>query len=51
LYESYNTLISDVLSKGIENIHLDDYTGIINDEGHKAKLQAALKKGYVSFIT
>ena len=30
--ESFSTLISDVLDKGIKNIDLDDYTGFYNKE-------------------
>ena len=50
VYQSYDTLINDVLSKGLENINLNNYEGIINEPLHKNELNEALKGSYQNFI-
>ena len=46
---AYNSLISDVLSKGFENINLEDYSGLVSE--NKAAIKKAIKTGnYEQFI-
>ena len=49
LNNAYSALISDVLSRGIDNINIDSYTGLIADD-RKALEDALASKDYVSFI-
>ena len=53
--KAYNTLISDVLSKGFENINLEDYEGLLSEEVDayaKAELDRIMQSGnYLDFVT
>ena len=49
LNEVYNSLISDVFSKGIQNININDYTGLI--ESDREALNTILQTGdYTDFV-
>ena len=46
----YSTLISDILSKGWKDINLEDYEGLISQEGQRVIQDSELQGSYVQFV-